>query len=287
MRIEQMHYNFELGLDRVASNDRPDFMPWEIDEYLNNAILLFLKKRYKLDQARKAFEVDQFRMSELANLHIKSPELQPAITPTDLGNGLYEVRLNDLGNNINNQYFRYLFLTKAEITITKGTCTKKIRVNLHQTDDNKTFFSQPSFDWGEILAMFGKSTYNTPAIIPAPAINADSYDMTAKLIDDPGLTTERFNNDQLQSLYLDTNGSDGTQQFTVSSACISYIKYPNRVFIGGYAHIDKHSTATTAQIQCDIDEGFHQDIVQMAIQLALKDIIGGINQAPPPPKTQK
>ena len=25
----------------------------------------------------------------------------------------------------------------------------------------------------------------------------------------------------------------------------------------------------------------------LAIQLALKDIIGGINQAPPPPKTQK
>ena len=39
------------------------------------------------------------------------------------------------------------------------TNTKKIRVNLHQTDDNKTFFSQPSFDWGEILAMFGKSTF--------------------------------------------------------------------------------------------------------------------------------
>jgi hypothetical protein len=107
--------------------------------------------------------------------------------------------------------------------------------------------------------------------------------MTAELITGSGVT-ERFNNDRLQSLYLDTTDSSGTQQFTASAACISYIKYPNRVFIGGYNHIDKHSVSAGTQIQCDIDEGFHQDIVQMAIQLALKDIIGGINSEP---KAQK
>lgn len=275
MRIEQMHYNFKLGLDRVASNDRPDFMPWEIDEYLNNAIWVFLKNRYNLDETRKAFEVNQYRISELSNLHIKSPELQPAVTPISLGNGRYEVRLNDLGNNINGQYFRYLFLTSAKATIRKDLCTKKITVNLYQTDDNKTYFNQPDWDWGELLAMFGKSTYPTPPVV-SPIIS-DDMDITANLLQNPTLPTERFDNDQLQSLYLDTTDKYGVQQFEVVDVCISYIKYPNRVFIGGYNHIDKHSTSATAQIQCDIDEGFHPDIVKVAVELAANDIFGGIN----------
>ena len=122
MRIEQAHYQFELLYDRVASNDRPDFMPWEKDEFLNSAQWIFLEDRYQLSKLRKGFEVDQKTISELSNLHIKSPELQPSVTPIILGNGRYEVRLNDLGNNINGQYFRYLFLTKATITIQKGNC---------------------------------------------------------------------------------------------------------------------------------------------------------------------
>lgn len=275
MRIEQMHYQFELGLDRVASNDRPDFLPWEIDEYLNNAIWEFLKDRYKLDEARKAFETNQFRISELANLHIKSPELQPAIIPNDLGNGKYEVRLNDLGDNISGQYFRYLFLTKAEITIQRDNCIKKTILHLHQTDDEKTFFNQPDWDWGEIHGNFGKSKFVTPAI-PNPTIS-DSFDTTSQILTNSSQQTERFNNDQLQSLYLDTTNIEGVSQFEVVNACVSYIKYPNRVFIGGYNHIDKHSSDSTAQIHCDIDEGFHPEIVKIAVGLATNDILGGIN----------
>ena len=113
MRIDQMHYNFELELDRVASNDRPDFMPWEIDEYLNKGISTFVKTRYSVSNKLKVgFETNQKRIDELSSLHIKSPELQPPIVPIDLGNGRYEVRLNNLGDNINGQYFRYLFEKK-------------------------------------------------------------------------------------------------------------------------------------------------------------------------------
>jgi hypothetical protein len=275
MRIEQMHYNFELGIDRVASNDRPDFMPWEIDEHLNNAIYKFLKDRYKINEQKEAFEVNQYRLSELSNLHIKSPELQPAIIPTSLGSGKYEVRLDNLGNNISGQYFRYLFLTKAEITIQKGLCTKKVRLKLYQSDDDKTFYDQPDWDWDVIHGSFGKSNFTT---LPesSPVVD-DKMDVTAIILDDPNLVTEKFNNDRLQSLYLDTTNMKGVSQFDVVNACISYIKYPNRVFIGGYDHIDKHSDNTTLQIQCDIDEAFHQDIVDIAVKLASANIMGGIN----------
>lgn len=277
MRIEQMHYNFELGIDRVASNDRPDFMPWEIDEYLNSAIWKFLKDRYKINEARESFELNQYRMSELANLHIKSPELQPAVTPINLGNGRYEVRLDSLGSNINGQYFRYLFLTKAEITIRK-TCSKKITLHLYQTDDMKTTFNQPDWDWGIIHGMFGKSTFITTPVTPAPPLVTDSMDVTARILTPTaGPVLERYNNDQLQSLYLDTTDIHGVSQFDVVNAYISYIKYPNRVFFGGYDYIDKHSTSTSSPIHCDIDEGFHKDIIEIAVRLAANDILGGVN----------
>lgn len=267
MRIEQAHYQFELLYDRVASNDRPDFMPWEKDEFLNSAQWIFLEDRYKLSKLRQGFEVDQLTISELSNLHIKSPELQPAVLPIDLGNGKYEVRLNELGNNINGQYFRYLFLTKAELTIRKGTCTKKVRVKLHQTDDVKTTFNQSDWDWKIVLGQFGKSNFITP-VTPPTTIN-DSLDRHLELVENPLLVTERFNNDQLQSLYIDTTDIDDIQQFEVVNACISYIKYPNRVFFGGYDHIDKQSTSSDPQIQFDIDEAFHDKIVKIAVDLAM------------------
>lgn len=275
MRIDQMHYNFELGIDRVASNDRPDFMPWEIDEFLNSAIMEFLKGRYNFNQERRGFEIDQYRMSELSNLHIKSPELQPAITPINLGNGLYEVRLDSLGNNINGQFFRYLFLTKAVITISKNNCDKKITLNLHQTDDLKTTFNQPDWKFGQIHGMFGKSTVTTIPV-PVPAPNTDSADFTINL-----LPTTRFNNDQLQSLYLDTTDVENVQQYEVVNACISYIKYPNRVFVGGYDHIDLHSDSLTSQIHCDLDEAFHKDIVDIAVALAMRSVVGGPSDEAP------
>ena len=266
MRIEQAHYQFELLYDRVASNDRPDFMPWEKDEFLNSAQWTFLEQRYKLSKLRTGFEVDQMTISELSNLHIKSPELQPSITTINLGNGKYEVRLDDLGNNINGQYFRYLFLTKASITIKKGDCTKKIRLKIHQTDDSKTTFNQPDWDWGTIHGQFGKSTFPS-TVTTSPGI-ADSLDRHLDLITNPLTVNERFNNDQLQSLYIDTTDINGIQQFDVIDACVSYIKYPNRVFIGGYDHIDKQSTLTDPQIQFDIDEAFHEKIVRIAVDLA-------------------
>jgi len=243
-------------------------MPWEIDEYLNNAIWRFLKERYIINPNKSGFEINQLRISELSNLHIKSPELQPSVTPINLNNGVYEVPLNLLGSNINGQYFRYLFLTKAEVTISKNNCTSKVRVKLYQTDDNKNTFEEPDFEWGIVHGNFGKSNFITLPV--ESGIVADSMDVTSNIIDDPNLITERLNNDQLQSIYLDTNNSNGESQYEILDACISYIKYPNRVFIGGYDHIDKHSTATTAQIHCDIDEAFHPDIVKIAVELDKK-----------------
>lgn len=271
MRIDQMHFNFELELDRVSSNDRPDFMPWEIDEYLNKAIWKFIKERYSVSNKLKVgFETNQKRIDELSTLHIKSPELQPAINATSIGNGRYEVSLANLGDNINGQYFRYLFLTAGNITIKKDDCTKKVRHKSWQIDDIKTSFTQPSWKWGRVLASFGKSSF-TIASSANPNISDEKY-KTDDLVLNEGLSTEIYNNIELSSIYFDTTDYNGVSQFEVVDACLSYIKYPNRVFLGGYNHIDKHSTISTDPIHCDLPDAFHDEIINIAVYLAQIDI---------------
>jgi len=236
MLIDEMHYRFEEEIDKIATNDRPEFLPNQRDNYLQRAIWIFLKERYNISQSGNAFETNQNRISELANLHIKSPELQPAVTPTSIGNGRYEIRLNTLAH-------RYLFLTQAKILTRKNNCDRMMDLKLIQVDDKKLLYEEPSFDWYRVYGNFGKSTVATP-------------------------TT----NAQIQSLYIDTTNQYGVSQFTVVSAYLSYLKYPNRVFFAGYNHIDGQSVSAGPQIHCDIDDAFHDEIVTLAANIAFKDI---------------
>lgn len=267
MKIQEMHYNFKLEANYVDSFDRIDFEPYEIDQYLNKAIWLLLKDRYRFDvKIKKGFETDQSRIDELKTLHVKSPELQPPITPIDLSNGLYEIRLNQLGNNINGQYFRYLFYTKGRIKAEKDGCFKYINIHIFPSDDNHTVFTDASWKWRRVNGNFGRSTYTHPHLDINS--NNDSVDTTANLI-----TNNQFHNDELSSLFLNVNDVNNIPQFKIVNVEISYVKYPNRVFFGGYNHIDGLSNASSPPIHCDLDEGFHDEIIRKAVQLAREDLL--------------
>ena len=270
MLIDQMHYEFDLMHDRVASNDRSDFQPWEKDHFLNQAIDIFVKRRYNFDkfadQGRTGqtigFETNQFRIDELASLHIKSPELQPEITPVNVVDSIYEFRINDLGNNINGQYFRYLFATKIVLKIKKDNCIKYIDAYNWQIDDRKTWFNASSWLWNRALCNFGKSSVviqsiaNTNLMSPDYAINL-STDTDA---------TQTNRNDELKSFYIDAKNRLNQPEFEVLSARVSYLKRPNRVCLGGYTLID--GQAPTQRVHCDIDDAFHREIINIAVTLA-------------------
>lgn len=237
MLIEEMHYGFDLRVDRVASQDRPDFYPNEKDDYINRAIMFFTKDRYGIDEKKYGFETNQERISNLMNLHVKSPELQPPLIPILLQPGYYEVRLNSL-------LYRYLFLTNARILIEKDNCTKTIDATAWQIDDKKTVYSDPSFDWGRVLINFGKSTVSPTST-----------------------------NAQLPSMYIDTRNKKGIPQFEVKEVNINYIKYPNRVCLGTYKHIDDKTPSVLTPVQhCDIDDAFHDEILNIAVMFATRDI---------------
>lgn len=232
MNIDQMHHEFKLEKNKIDSLALMDFIPVEIDAYINKSIWFFLKSRYKINKnSNKGFETNQDRITQLSNLHIKSPELQPGIVPTLVSNGIYKIELKDLA-------YEYLFLTKASGVITKTGCTiKRVRIKLQQTDDLNTVYSSPDFNWGIVNGQFGKT--------------------------DSGTVT----NSEKSALYLYTE-----EDSQISTIYIDYIKYPNRVFFSGYAHIDGQSVSTDPKINCDIDAGFHDEIIRQAVAFAAEDL---------------
>jgi len=265
MRIDEMHHCFRLELDRVDSSCSPDLEPWEIDSYLNKAIMKFLKDRYGIDiqNPRKGFETDQSRISQLSSLHIKAPSVQGAIFPVNEVEGIYEVRLNDLGKDVGGQYFRYMFFTDGYVKATKGNCTKCIPIDVKRVDKKSTEYNDSSWLWRRIVVNFGRSSYQHPHVDNT----VNDPDTTADL--EPG---NRYNNDESNSIYLDTRDKYCEPQFEIDEVFLSYIKYPNRVFIGGYDHIDGMSTNIDGPIHCDIDDAFHEEIVSIAVRMAEEDI---------------
>jgi hypothetical protein len=236
MLIDEMHSEFDLRLDRTDVQDRPDFYDNERDSYLNRAIRHWVKERYGTDNKKKAgFETNQERISNLMSLHIRFP-VQAALTPVNKGNGIYELQLSRLS-------FPYLFLTGASVTIKKGDCTHTIEHTAWQIDDRKNTYNEPSFTWKRVHANFGRASTSTT------------------------------NNRELYSIYFDSNDGFGATQFEVTSVSLSYIKYPDRVCLGTYKHIDDKTTATTTAIaHCDVPLEFHDEIVNIAVELAQKEI---------------
>lgn len=236
MLIDEMHFRFNKGLDRVASQDRPDFYPNEIDDYLNRAILEFIKDRYGFNQKKQGFETSQERISNLMNLHIKSPGPQPALTPTEISSGIYELQLSQLA-------YRYFVLTYARVVIEKNNCTHSIDATNWHIDDSKNMYNEPSYDWKRVHANFGKSTNTATQNIDIP------------------------------SIYFDCNDKNEVKKFNIKEVYVSYVKTPDRVCLGTYKHIDDQSpSAISAIVHCDLDDSFHDEIVNIAIQMAQADI---------------
>jgi hypothetical protein len=156
MLIDEMHFEFKKELNRIDSNDFPDFNPAEVDSYLNAGINSWQIKKYG-EGKKEGFETNQEKIAELSNLHILSPNEQPALTPTSIGNNRYEIKLEE-GTIL----YEYYVITKVDVDITEGSCSKtNIRTRFVQTDDVLNFYTKPSFKWKRVPIEYGKSSDGT------------------------------------------------------------------------------------------------------------------------------
>lgn len=245
MNIFEMHYDFDVKIDKVNSLQKRSFNQAQKDWLLHEAHWVFLKRNYGLvNPTREGFEVTEHRIQDLKNLHIKSPGAQAALVPTQVSVGYLEVNLGDLT-------FEHFVTTRLRAKISQGNCSKIVSVSVTQTDDlNDSLidpFNQPSWKNETVLAVYGRST--TPRV-------------------------SIYNPEGTGSVYLYTDGT-----FNVDEVYIDYIKHPNRVWIGTYDLTDNlrpkdisnnyvYQSGVDAPVSSDLNVHTHPEIVDIAVALA-------------------
>jgi hypothetical protein len=156
MSVKEMHYDFLLKYDKVASNQRRNYTPVEIDWFLNEAQNVFKKQRlFGNNSKQTGFEETQKRIDDLAVFHVKYPA-QPkstVIKHDDVdGIKLYELRLNSLK-------YEYEYFIKGFVTVLKNNCKIKAKMILIQNDDfEENIKSAFGLDEENVFINFGKST---------------------------------------------------------------------------------------------------------------------------------
>jgi hypothetical protein len=144
-----------------------------------------------------------------------------------------------------------------------------MKLYIYKQDELNTYYNNSSWYWSKLKASFGKSTLKSFKSLDIEFNNNDQL-LDLKI-------DGKYSNDSLSSIFIDTSNDSNDIQFEVTSVELSYIKYPNQIYSGGYQHIDGRNIDITKQIECDIDDIFHQDIVRYAVALAANDTTNAAN----------
>lgn len=137
--VKELHYQFKINMDRIDSASNPDFKPWEIDWFLTEAQLMFIKQRMSStsNPKRKGFEQSQKRIDDLGALVIKFPK-QVGIVPTEVSPGIFELSVADFT-------FSYMYLVDGFVDATIGNCTRRVPLRFTQHDDYLNALKDPFY----------------------------------------------------------------------------------------------------------------------------------------------
>lgn len=158
MQIELLHWELKKKIDKIASNEYRDFTRAEMDSFLNEAINIFVETHFSGNNKKQlSIEQDQQTIDKLSTLVVKSPNIQPMLTPYSsvAERGIYEFRLQDLD-------YEYLHYLNAKLKITDcDTLFDAKVVNHNQLDHFLSSSSwKPSKKWLRTIMSFGESTSN-------------------------------------------------------------------------------------------------------------------------------
>lgn len=195
MQVSQFHKEFKIAFDKADSGAYPEFLPAEIDTYLNEAQDRFVKTRYGRNNIYKlGYEELQKRTEDLKAL---SKSKYCAVSPVDYyhasGDKIYKADLDSMFDDIALAIpytGKYMLWLKASVQVKISTCTKWSRVKLIQQDDVSGIDDDP----------FNKASAERPLVF----------------FEDGGLCV------------WTGKGS------TVEAVLVSFFKYPDQINIGTY-----------------------------------------------------
>lgn len=235
MTVEEMHYEFKLKFNKLDSSDYRNFQIPEIDWMLNEAMWLFLKQRYGINNATQTgFEGSQKRIDDLRNLVVKYTSLP----------GTASVEANSWRATLPADY---IFAVRVIADCEKTTCndyqsTRMLTCRPTQHDDLdstlKDSLYKPSYEWGEIPIVFGTES--------STAADADTIF---------GYTDGSFT---VTSFFIDYLREPRR------------IAFPTGVPGGQYVYPD--GTVVAANQDCELPEHAHKEIVDTAVLIAAGDV---------------
>jgi hypothetical protein len=251
MTIAQVHREFLLQINKIASLANANFYSFTIDEYLTKAQEVLIDRFYPYNKQNNAgLEATAFNISALTNFTISSPEIQGGLVPIEIVDGKYNINLGDLD-------FEFLFPIKLEAQVSELTdpCKipklKTIRCDLFQNDDVKNRINQPSWLYNKIHHKFGYSNDNS--LFP-----------------------------RYGSVFFDTTNVKEVKQYNLDKAFISYLRRPTRVWLGNYDLTTDllpdsgtniiYKSGVDVPVNLEFPEHFHKDVIEIAAELAIRDI---------------
>jgi len=168
MTVEEQHIDFKRKVNKIDTATNMNFEVPYIDEYLNEALEIFIKRRIQQNNIHGAgFESSQKRIEDLKGLVRKMPYDIPSITLVKQDDNTYT---GDLPSN-------YLYYIRGNVTAKKGDCTKNLSCIVQQHDDLNNIlgspFYSPSFEWGETPILFAQDkvfVYTDGSFVPETLI---------------------------------------------------------------------------------------------------------------------
>ena len=224
MTVAEMHSEFKLGMDKSDSLSYPNFLPEEIDIFLNSEQEKFIKNRAYPSGRELGLEETQKRVDDLKNIFTNYQTTSFTTNSSNKPNGVFVTLPGD-----------YLFAMEEEAIISYTDCngasaTKRVEV-IPSTHDR----------------------YNR-AIKEDPFNKPDKNQVTRLGY---GLVTGN------ETFELITDGS------TLTTYILRYIKEPVSIRYG-----TQYETPTT-DIDCELSDHTHREIVAMAVRTALENIESG------------
>lgn len=147
MDVEEMHYDFRQKLNKADSQQRRNLLPQEIDWYLNEAQLDFIKSIHN-PKRQFMLEVNQRNIDDISSVIVNST-ISAIQSTLDPNRWICDLSLLDP---------KFLYYIGAEALIKSDCCDKgkKVRVFIMRHSDlfKKNEFYKSSWLWSEVAGVF-------------------------------------------------------------------------------------------------------------------------------------
>jgi hypothetical protein len=145
MNIQQAHIEFRQAMDRLDSSAYPDFLPEQVDYFLNEAYNRFIKTRYSGNNpAKTSVEETQKRTDDLRNL-IVTDFANTSLNTNEVN--IYNVSLTSLFTNEGRTVSstnQYMFYFRGRVKVSSQSCgSNYVSIRIYDHDEINKVLDDP------------------------------------------------------------------------------------------------------------------------------------------------